>query len=261
MALKKGIVGESKKEELPFNEDSTPTAKKDHSEDQDVTELTDAQLAVKMIKDLQAEVDALKSRPAPSDEYDDQSIIDDWLETPVIFFCFSDSYSNHSEKRRGKDSFPPNGPIKFKPLHRYKRRHGQDWKVISTSQCVTHSSNEVEWLRNSPGYGIKFFENENDAKNVNASLAQKMLTQHGIVSRMSDHAVIERARIEGLAVKSGDLAQLRRSLVETLAEKAMKADKKVLESIATRNAPDNPEIRNIPSSVKAQAASPQKEVY
>jgi hypothetical protein len=259
MTLKKGIVGESKEGDLPFDQDSAPTAKKKSTKAVDVTELTDGQLAMRMIKDLQDELKALKTANE-SDEYDD-NIIDDWLEVPVVFFCFSDSYSNHSEKRRGKISYPPNGPIKFKALHRYKKRHGTDWKVISTSQCVCKSSADVEWLRASPAYGIKFFENEKDAKNVNVTLAHVMLTQHGIVSRMGDHAVIERAKIEGIAVKSGDLSVLRRSLTEALAQRVLRDQSKVKEATATRNAPGNPEIRNVPSHLKAQDASPQSEVY
>lgn len=256
MALEKGNTVDESKSEVPFKEDSTSTAKEKTpvAKKKDLKEFNPQELLDAMAK-MQDKIDSLENRGYENRGYegeDDYEVTDDWLEQPVVFFCFSSWHGIYSDKRRGQTVLPPNGAIKFESLYRWKKRHGNTWKVISVSQFTSRSSVEVEWLENHSGFGFGFFKDIDQAKNINASFAQKQLEQHGIVSRMSDHAVIERAGGEGIAIKSADIDSLRRELTEILAEKAIKSEKSRTEEGLKRNRPENAEIKSVPSHLTAQ---------
>ena len=68
-----------------------------------------------------------------------QSLQDDWLENPVVFFAFSYQFSVHGDMRRGIETIPPQGAIRFKPVIRTKRKRGKETQVISVSSVVVHS--------------------------------------------------------------------------------------------------------------------------
>jgi hypothetical protein len=259
MALEKGNTVEKSKDEVPFKEDSsstaskvkTPTAKKKDLKEFDPQELLDA-----MAK-MQEKIDTLENRGYVED--DEYELTDDWLEQPVVFFCFSSWHGIYSDKRRGQTVLPPNGAIKFESLYRWKKRHGNTWKVISVSQFTSRSKEEVEWLESHSGFGFGFFKDIEEAKNINATFAQKQLEQHGIVSRMSDHAVIERAGGEGIAIKSADIDHLRRELTEILATKAIKSEKTRTEEGLKRNRAENAEVKSVPSHLKASESNQKGE--
>lgn len=251
MALEKGNTVEKSKDEVPFKEDSTSTAKEKTpvAKKKDLKEFNPQELLDAMAK-MQDKIDTLENRGY--EEGDEYEVTDDWLEQPVVFFCFSSWHGIYSDRRRGRDVLPPNGAIKFESLYRWKKRHGNTWKVISVSQFTSRSAEEVQWLENHSGFGFGFFKDIEDAKNINATFAQKQLEQHGIVSRMSDHAVIERAGGEGIAIKSADIDSLRRELTEILATKSIKSEKSRTEQSLKRNRAENAEVKSVPSHLTAQ---------
>lgn len=150
-----------------------------------------------------------------------QSIQDDWLDTPVVFFAYSFNFSIHGDKKRGEETRPPHGAVKFKPLIRTKRKKGKQTEVVSVSSVKIQSKSEVEYLRNHSQYNIAFYENMESALNIDSMWAQKMIEAQQSISRLSDMQMIQRAKSEGIAIT--DKPELmRRQLVEITAKRAIK---------------------------------------
>ncbi len=175
-----------------------------------------------ILKDLQEQINILKNEkkaPETPEEYD---ILEDYMEYPAVFFSFSSEYAVHSDKRSGKESFPPNREfVKFKKLYRYNRKGaGRAVETVAVSQATIRSKATSEWLRKHSLFGIKFFENINDVKSVDVTLAEKMAESAARVSGMSDMQVIERCKSEGMGVHS-DLDQLRKELIQKLAKQSI----------------------------------------
>lgn len=181
---------------------------------------------LQILKDLQEQINILKSEKkapeatiAAADDYD---ILEDYMEYPAVFFSFSSEYAIHSDKRSGKESFPPNREfVKFKKLYRYSRKGaGRAVETVAVSQATIRSKATTEWLRKHSLFGIKFFENINDVKSVDVTLAEKMAESAARVSGMSDMQVIERCKSEGMGVHS-DLDKLRKELIQKLAKQSI----------------------------------------
>jgi hypothetical protein len=156
-----------------------------------------------------------------------QSLQDDWLENPVVFFAFSYQFSIHGDMRRGVETIPPQGAIRFKPVIRTKRKRGKETQVISVSSVVVHSKEVVDYLRTHTQYGILFFENVESAMNVDATWAQKMVEAQTSISRLSDIQVISRAQQEGIAVSQSP-EDMRRQLVEKMAKRSIEQHERML---------------------------------
>lgn len=156
-----------------------------------------------------------------------QELQDDWLENPVVFFAFSYQFSIHGDMRRGIETIPPQGAIRFKPVIRTKRKRGKETQVISVSSVVVHSKEVVDYLRSHTQYGILFFENVESAMNVDATWAQKMVEAQTAISRLSDIQVISRAQQEGIAVSQSP-EDMRRQLVEKMAKRSIEQHERML---------------------------------
>ncbi len=156
-----------------------------------------------------------------------QELQDDWLENPVVFFAFSYQFSIHGDMRRGVETIPPQGAIRFKPVIRTKRKRGKETQVISVSSVVVHSKEVVDYLRSHTQYGILFFENVESAMNVDATWAQKMVEAQTAISRLSDIQVISRAQQEGIAVSQSP-EDMRRQLVEKMAKRSIEQHERML---------------------------------
>jgi hypothetical protein len=233
-------------------QDVTPTAEttvfeelnaQEMKEDQVVVEKKEDALPVslveKMMKELEeklfnkftSQINKLKTAEAQKEidadlQYVEQ-LQEDWLEQPVVFFAFSMNFSIHGDKKRGVESTPPHGAIKFKPLVRTKRKRSRDVQVISVSSIKVNSQIEVDYLRNHSQYGIAFFENMTSAMAVDSTWAQKMMEAQQSISRLSDMQIIARVQQEGLSVTNSPEA-MRRQLVELTAERAKNQQDKML---------------------------------
>jgi hypothetical protein len=225
-------------------QDVTPTAETTVFEELNAQEMKEEQVVVekkeealpvslveKMMKDLEekllnkftSQINKLKTAESQKEIDSDlkyvEDLQEDWLEQPVVFFAFSMNFSIHGDKKRGVESTPPHGAIKFKPLVRTKRKRGRDVQVISVSSIKVNSQSEVDYLRNHSQYGIAFFENMTSAMAVDSTWAQKMMEAQQSISRLSDMQVIARVQQEGLPVTQSPEA-MRRQLVELTAERA-----------------------------------------
>ncbi len=232
--------------------DVTPTAETTVFEELNAQEMKEEQVVVekkeealpvslveKMMKELEekllnkftSQINKLKTAEAQktidSDLQYVEELKEDWLEQPVVFFAFSMNFSIHGDKKRGVESLPPHGAIKFKPLVRTKRKRNRDVQVISVSSIKVNSASEVEYLRNHSQYGIAFFENMTSAMAVDSTWAQKMMEAQQSISRLSDMQIIARIQQEGLSVTQSPEA-MRRQLVELTAERAKKQQDQLL---------------------------------
>jgi hypothetical protein len=148
-------------------------------------------------------------------------LTEDWLDTPVVFFAYSINFSIHGDKKRGVESSPPQGAIRFKPIVRTKRSGRKGEEVISVSSVKVHSKSVAEYLRNHSQFGIAFFENMDDVLNMNTNWAQKLIEANSSIQRLSDQQIIARCQQEGLPIGT-DIIKMRKSLVESVAEKSVK---------------------------------------
>lgn len=155
------------------------------------------------------------------------SLEEDWLEQPVVFFAFSMNFSIHGDKKRGEESTPPNGAIKFRPLIRTKRKSGKSVQVVSVSSVKVQSRSEVEYLRSHSQYGIAFYENMGSAMNVDSAWAQKMVEAQQSINRLSDMQMIARAKQEGISVSQSP-ESMRRELVELIAKRSIEQHDRML---------------------------------
>lgn len=187
----------------------------------------------KLSNKFKNQIDKLKLHKAKEDLEEDveyvESLEDDWLEKPVTFFAFSMRYSIHSDRRRGQEVLPPFGePIKFKPLIRHKRPgRGKEVEVVSVSSVSIQSAQVVDYLRNHSLFGIYFYENMENAMNVDSSWAHKMVEAQRSLARLSDMQIVARAKQEGVSVSQSP-ERMRRELSEILAKKAQEQHERIL---------------------------------
>ena len=189
----------------------------------------------KMMKEMEDkftnQINKLKTANAKKELDDDLEYVsdleDDWLDVPVVFFAFSFNFSIHGDKKRGVDTEPPHGAIKFKPLIRTKRRSGKETQVISVSSVKIQSKSVVEYLRSHTQYGIAFYENMESAMNIDSTWAQKMVEAQQSIGKLSDMQVIARAKQEGISVSQSP-EKMRRELVETTAKRSIAQQERLL---------------------------------
>lgn len=145
---------------------------------------------------------------------------EDWLDTPAVFFAYSINYSIHGDKKRGVESKPPQGAVRFKPIVRQKRKGRKGEEVISVSSVKVHSKAVADYLRNHSQFGIAFFEDMDAVLNLNTGWAQKLIEANSSINRLSDQQIIARCKQEGLPVTT-DVIMMRKSLVEKIAERSI----------------------------------------
>lgn len=148
-----------------------------------------------------------------------KELVDDYLAIPVTFFSYQSSYSFHGDMRRGKESLPPGGMVRFKNLIRSRRRNGSQIQVVSVSTVTVKSRELLDFLRSSPYFGILFHETINQALTVDALWAQKLIEANQQVQRMSDATIIQRCSQEQIPL-SQDIQLMRKQLTEFVAKRA-----------------------------------------
>ena len=238
MPVKKVQDVTSETEITVFEESNAPemkeekvVVKKEEALPVSIVEKMMRELEEKLLNKFSSQINKLKTAEAQKELDADlayvQDLQDDWLEQPVVFFAFSMNFSIHGDRKRGVETLPPNGAIKFKPLVRTKRKRSRDVQVISVSSIKVNSKTEVEYLRNHSQYGIAFFENMTSAMAVDSTWAQKMMEAQQSITRLSDMQVIARIQQEGLSVTNSPEA-MRRQLVEITAERAKNQQDKLL---------------------------------
>ena len=148
---------------------------------------------------------------------------DDYLDKPVILFCYSHSHICMGDKRLGQNvKTPYDTPIRFKHLMRYKKPGTSRYndEMVTMSSAVLRSKKEAIWMKNHTLFGIKYFEDIQDAKSVSRTFSDKMVEVSMHLNTMSEFEIIERAKAEQLEITS-DVDDVRKRLVYCITEKAM----------------------------------------
>lgn len=235
MAIKKKTIEQDAiPQEVKNEEVSAPKAvsKKEETMPISLVEKLMSEMEEKLSNKFHSQISRLKleKQKAEMDEDLDyvEELEDDWLDEPVIFFAFSMRYSIHSDRRKGQEVLPPFRPIKFTPLIRHKRPgRGKEVEVVSVSSVKVQSKKEVEYLRNHSLFGIYFYENMENAMNVDSSWAHKMVEAQRSLARLSDMQIVARAKQEGISVSQSP-EKMRRELSEILAKRAQDQHEKIL---------------------------------
>lgn len=174
----------------------------------------------KMMEDIRAELKreiSLSQSKIESNRDKDisEDLIDDWMDIPVAFFSFTNSYSLHGYYKLGKEHLPPNKKaIKFKNIIRKKSSGGaRGTSVVCVSMVKINSKKELEFMRNSPYFGITFHESMDAAMNIDANYAQILIDTSQYISRMDEYTIIEKSRAAGLPVTT-DLSSMRQELTK-----------------------------------------------
>lgn len=197
-----------------------------------------------LILNLQKQINDIKTEKVSFEDQEEYDVVNDYLEVPAVFFVFSFDWACHGDVRRGRKTYPPLGKfIKFKKLYRYKRLNtgGRGSDVVSVAQATVRSKSEAEWLREHSLFNIKFFENINDAKSVDTTLAEKMSEMQAVVANMNDMAVIQRCKAMEIRVHS-DLDTLRRELVQTMAKNDLRKTQQTIENHLKAERDDNDRV-------------------
>lgn len=192
------------------------------------------------LRDQKALIEKLSAPKAQTKSVDTyaQSIVDDYMEEPAVFFAFSNYYAILGYFLRGSEVQAPRGIIRFTPLYRYKskasgRQKGEN-EVISVCQTIIHSRRDYDFLVNSPFFKVKFFENMKDAANVDTFLAEKMSQASNFIAQLNDYQVLERARAEGISIENPDFKVLRQRLTDKTARKALEQEKQKRQVMAKK---------------------------
>ena len=148
---------------------------------------------------------------------------DDYLDTPVVLFCYSHSHICMGDKRFGQAvKTPYDTPIRFKHLMRYKKPGSSKYndEMITMSSISIRSKKEAMWMRKHTLFGIKYFEDIQDVKDVSKTFSDKLVETSMHLNTLSEYEVIERAKMEKIEI-TRDIDDLRRRLVYIITEKAM----------------------------------------
>jgi hypothetical protein len=210
-------ASEGKKEDLTK---ATKKTTEEKAEEMVQMSMADLQKFIAEKVDEAISIQSLKTPPSP-DEFDK----DDYLEQPTLFFCFKDKYSIYCDTKRHGNTPPPNGPVKFAALYRYKKKFAKGEKAITISQYASYSKKEIEWLKQHENFDVMFFESIDATYGKNAMLADKMATIATTVNSMSDIDVINRCKSEGIAISSDNPSKLRKILIGKMAERELEADR------------------------------------
>jgi len=153
-------------------------------------------------------------------------LIDDYVEEPVIFFGFTCGLGIWGDKSMGQITYPPNGKIQFTLIVRSKRLTHKGVQVVSVSHFASNSKKEIEYLRNHSKFGIQFFENKEDIKAMDYTVATRLAESSNIVNTLSDIQMIARCKLENIQI-TNDPKVMRMQLTKVLAEKLMGTNKSI----------------------------------
>lgn len=199
-----------------------------------VEEMLPASQVMQMIAEMRKESDEkmrkLESRLKTNTEKAEgksymQEIEDDYLETPIIFFAYTNRKFIYGDYRNGKEILCPDGKIEFKSIIRQKRkdRSGGE-QVISVSSAEIRSAKQAEFLRKHTNYNVTFYEQIDAVKNIDAVWASKLIEANTSLAKLSDAQIIERCKREGVKIGT-DLPKMRRELLEKIAKEQLSLEK------------------------------------
>lgn len=208
---------------------------------------------VKSLKDINenSSTRMFGGTPVDQDDIDPEDI----LSPPAMLFTYSFKYAIYDDVRNGRAIQIPVGAVKFHPLHRSVTGSGGRGvpSYSNTSVALIFSKKQLKWLIGENGkgahslFGIKFFLNASSLKNVKQAEADRLATAYSTVQALSGYALRTRCITEGIDIDTVDESQLRRKLVEKIADKIR--DEEI--SISKRNVEKQFESKGAVSKVES----------
>jgi len=155
--------------------------------------------------------------------------MEDYLDEPVAFFCYSFSHICLGDTRFGQSvKTPYDKPIRFKPLYRYVKpgnsRNNQE--IVSMSCCIIRSKKESKWVQNHSLFGIKYFKSARGVTDINREHSDKLIEVMSMLNGMSQFEVVQRAKTEKIGITE-DVDDIKKRLAYHLADKAMQSSSNI----------------------------------
>jgi len=137
--------------------------------------------------------------------------------------------------------------VRFKRLYRNTQSGASkyDKNTISTCQAIVRSKKVAAWLRKHTLHDVRFFENINDAINVDQAMAEKLTEITLLLNSMTQHEIINRAKAaieqEGADIKmTSNVDHVKKQLSFHMVDKQMKSSKTQQANLLNKGTKDNP---------------------
>jgi len=146
----------------------------------------------------------------------------DYLDVPVLFFCYSSSRTIYDDVRKNQAiNAPYNRPIHFQNVYRKEKEGVSKEKagVICMSATTVTSKKQLDFLTSHSEYKISFFKAEEmSGKAVDSERADALAFASRSISSLDEGSMLRRAMSEGVAIDSQDPSVVKRKLVEKIAD-------------------------------------------
>jgi len=153
--------------------------------------------------------------------------INDVLAEDVIFWSYGHTFGINSEKRNGHNVIPPYGrAIHFTHSWTDIRGMGKNKTVFKVNTFKTSSKKVADWLRKSPLYKTRIFENIKSVANIDMYFAQKLTDAANTISGLEPPQVLQRAQNAGLEITS-DYDSIRNQLIQKIAMEEYEKSKQI----------------------------------
>lgn len=210
---------------------------------------------LKMIQDLQSQVESLKANP-PAQNTDNQLLKmlidkldknegprtgqfvfdtmhnesdidpDDVLDQKdwVTFVTHKALYVIVDDRRNNKNIKAPFDKIVFKYQYTRRVKNGKETDLINLSMYVCKSKKELEWLRSHTLFGIMFFDNISSALTDDVEKASRLARQLIALQNVGQHQVLTMAKSRGIPI-SGDIQQMKSMIAHSVVDEQMAREK------------------------------------
>lgn len=153
---------------------------------------------------------------------------EDYLDEPVVFFTYYNTYAIHSEMRYSHEVKTPYGrPIRFSNISGHVTggsKNGKQTVQISAAQIQTKK--ELDWMLASPKYNVVFFRQIKDVQNIDPHKASKLAEALTEISGFTEYQVMQRAISAGVP-PSTDVEHMRKALIELIANQNLDIERAV----------------------------------
>lgn len=141
----------------------------------------------------------------------------DLLDESAVFWSYGHSFSIHSEARNGHNILPPFGkPIRFEHSWTDFKGSGRDKTVLKVCVFKTDSKKVSEWIRRSPLFKNRIFENIKSVANIDMYFANKLAEAASTISGLEPQEVLRRAQNRNIEI-TGNFDDIRNKLIQDLA--------------------------------------------
>lgn len=150
---------------------------------------------------------------------------DDWIEAGVSFFSYRMATVMASDRRKGQESFPPNGPIFFGYSSTLARKEGSETHLVNICTYMSHSKKEVAWIEDhtefKAGVVARRFNKDISYNQVQRSLRIAKHVNH--IAKLGTNAVVMRCQEHRLPLLE-DVEAMRVQLAEKMVADEMAAE-------------------------------------